>query len=78
MEFDELSKRIGNWGQDYWSRPMSSAFDTFVVKPFCASARGTSFSYPLETTKSLFFVMSTACRGKSNLVGKSQEIAASG
>jgi len=51
MEFDELSKRvIGNWAQDCWSRPMSSAFDSFVlfvsfvVKPFCTSARGTSLS----------------------------------
>ena len=51
MEFDELSKRVpGNWAQDCWSRPMSSAFNSFVlfvsfvVKPFCTSARGTSFS----------------------------------
>ena len=51
MEFDELSKRVtGNWAQDCWSRPMSSAFDSFVlfvsfvVKQSCTSARGTSFS----------------------------------
>ncbi len=48
MEFDELSKRItGNWAQDCWSRPMSSAFDSFVsfvVKQFCAPARGTNLS----------------------------------
>ena len=32
MEFDELSKRItGNWAQDYWSRPMSSALNLFVL-----------------------------------------------
>jgi hypothetical protein len=31
MEFDELSNRVTrNWIQDYWSRPMSSAFEPFV------------------------------------------------
>jgi hypothetical protein len=52
MKFDELLNRvIGNWTQDYWSRPMSSAlhlFVSFVVKQFCASARGTSFLFALR------------------------------
>jgi len=50
MEFDELSNRVtGNWAQDCWSRPMSSAFAlfvlfvSFVVKQSCTFARGTLF-----------------------------------
>ena len=32
MEFDELSNRVtGNLAQDCWNRPMSSAFDSFVL-----------------------------------------------
>ncbi len=55
-------KCTGNWGQDCWSRPISSAFDpfvSFVVKQSCASTRGLalhlfSLSYLLETIKILF------------------------
>jgi len=57
MEFDKLSNRVlgsaikvhRELARDCWSRPMSSAFNpfvlfvSFVVKQFCASARGTSF-----------------------------------
>jgi hypothetical protein len=51
MEFDELANRViscaieVHWGQDYWSRPMNSAFNlfvlfvSFVVKQSCASAK---------------------------------------
>ncbi len=49
-------KCTGNWVQNYRCRPMSSAFDpfvlfvSFVVKQFCTSARDTSFfSRPLAT-----------------------------
>jgi hypothetical protein len=32
MESDELSNRVtGNWAQDCWSCPMSSALDLFVL-----------------------------------------------
>jgi hypothetical protein len=32
MEFDELPNQVtGNWAQDCWSRPMSSALDLFVL-----------------------------------------------